>query len=403
MKHSGISAILIANTLVAGYIDLRQYLKLGAPMPAIAKQLCTEEEYKKSVAYNRTKRIFSIISNTLSVLRDILIFYMLPIIFKRYLSKYSNANTLMLVFNFLLTMIVELPFSFVYDFVIEAMYGFNKKTVFTFISDAIKTSILTVIISYPLSSIALRIINRYTNFYLYLWVFFCTFQFGFMVLFPTVIAPLYNKFVLMENGELKTKIEELAKKVGFSASQILIMDGSKRSGHSNAYFTGFGKAKKIVFYDTILNQLPQNEVLAVLCHELGHWACSHTYLLMSMAFVNTFILLFSMNYFIVHESSDVPLSLRIIEFTYFSNCLMLPLNLLQNFIVRCFERQADRFAVKMGYGDDLHAALIKINNENKGTLVNDPIYSTLNYSHPPLLKRLDLIEKESKKIAIKNE
>lgn len=389
-----IISILVINCLTLAYIEFRQYKALCSKIPDAAKRFTNETEYKKSVAYNKCKLLYGTITGFISLAKEICTIIYISLFYDIYLSKYSNSNTLMIVLFLVYNTLTDLPFSYFFDFVIEEKFGFNKKTNSIFIKDTILSLALTVSLSYPIVSAVIHIIKSFKNFYLYLWVFICLVQFCIVILYPIFIAPLYNKFKLLEEGSLKDKINELASKINFKASQILVMDGSKRSGHSNAYFTGFGKAKKIVFYDTILSQLSENEIIAVLSHEFGHWACSHSYILITVSFTISFIFLFLMNFMISTGNPNVPISLKMIEFTYFSNSMMLPLNLFQNFIVRCLERQADRFSVKLGYGKDLQSALIKISQENKSVLINDCVYSTLHFSHPPLLERLDLIEKE---------
>jgi STE24 endopeptidase len=384
-------AILIGNALVFAYIELRQYIKLGSKQPEESKAFTNEKEYCDSVKYNRAKLSFIIFSNIISTFRDLGFMMVLPYLHEKYLSAWHNSDVLLILAVTHIGTISDIPFDLYFDFVIEAAHGFNKKTLATFIKDRVISFFITSIIMYPVCTFGFFIIRSYKTFYLYLWVFFCLFQLTMLLIYPNFIAPLYNKFEEMKNSPLKVRIQELAKKVKFPAGEIYVMDGSKRSGHSNAYFTGLGKIKKIVFYDTILSQLSDDEIIAVLCHEFGHWFLNHTLGLMAMSFATSFMFLYALNNFIRNPSA-VPLSIKILTFSYFSSCIMLPMSLLQNGLTRIFERQADRFAVDQGYGDKLVSGLIKLSKENKGSIVNDWLYSVVKYSHPPVLERKATIE-----------
>ena len=226
-----------------------------------------------------------------------------------------------------------------------------------------------------------------------------------VVIYPVYIQPLFNKFTELEEGTLKEKITSLCKKIGFKASKVLVMDGSKRSSHSNAYFIGLFKEKRIVLYDTLKNQMDEDEILAVLCHEFGHWYKSHTLKLVFCALIQQLFYFWSTNQLLNNEYfskalfyQNEPLIIKLMYVVYFLNIAEIPISLSNNVLSRSFEREADVYAVKQGYGKELSSALVKLSKENKGNLSPDSLYSTFYNSHPTVVERMQLIEDEMKKI-----
>jgi STE24 endopeptidase len=241
------------------------------------------------------------------------------------------------------------------------------------------------------------------SFYLYVFISVITIQLIMVVLFPILIQPLFNKFEPLDEGSLKKRIVDLAKEIGFKPSKILKMDGSKRSHHSNAYFIGLFKEKRIVLFDTLLNQTTENEVLSILCHEFGHWYYNHTWMNIIFSFSIIFGYLYTFNIFVKNKifMSKYPMILKLNYFMLLTVVINPLLTLIQNYITRIYERQADRFAVKKGYGNDLKTGLIKIHIENKSNICPDSWYSTYHHSHPTLSERIELIDSEINKMNIK--
>lgn len=365
-------------------------------MPEAAKKIFSDSEFKKSVEYNRAKLLYSIITSAVGTFKEVLTLNIIRVIYLRWFSTAKGSDALLITAFMLFDLVYEIPFDAFFDFVIERRFGFNNKTFKVFVHDFCLNFILTGALTFPVSKLVFYIALKYSSFYLYVWVLLSLFQIFMVIIYPSVIAPLYNKFSPLENDVLKSRIEELAKEVGFTIGKISVMDGSKRSGHSNAYFTGLGRVKKIVFYDTILKQLNYNEVLAVLCHELGHWAHSHIISLIAAGLAQLLVYLYMFNLFI-SKSPDDPISIKLIEFNTLFSCVAIPIKLFKNLLVRAFERQADRFSVRHGFGRDLQSALVKLHSENKSAPVVDPLYSAIHYSHPHTLERLEIIEDELKK------
>ncbi|CAM9302219.1 unnamed protein product [Scytosiphon promiscuus] len=312
----------------------------------------------------------------------------------------------------LLQTLIGLPFALYSTFVVEAKHGFNKQTLGLFFADKVreegelrlsaceqvKSILLTVAISIPALSCVLKIIElggKY--FYVYLWAFMFLFSLFMLSIVPTVIMPLFNTYSPLEEGELKSSIEDLAKSVSFPLTNLFSVDGSKRSAHSNAYFYGFFKNKRIVLFDTLMKQADTNEIVSILGHELGHWKMSHT--LQGFVITQSYLLASFCAFGLAMELGE---SLRL-SFGYSTSATLITLYLffavmwapvdhllgvLMNVLSRKNEFEADAYAVKLGYAKGLQSGLVKLQLENLGNMNPDPWYSAFHYSHPPLVERL---------------
>eukprot|EP00903_Cladosiphon_okamuranus_P011068 g10449.t1 len=301
-----------------------------------------------------------------------------------------------------LTMVIQtvvgLPFALYSTFVVEAKHGFNKQTIGLFFADKVKSMLLTVAISIPALSCVLKIIElggKY--FYVYVWAFCFVFSIFMLTIVPVAIMPLFNTYSPLEDGELKSSIEKLAESVSFPLTNLFSVDGSKRSAHSNAYFYGFFKNKRIVLYDTLIEQADTNEIVSILGHELGHWKMSHT--LQGFVITQSYLLCSFCAFGLATELGE---SLRL-SFGYSTEATLITLYLffavmwapvdhllgvLMNMLSRKNEFQADAYAVKLGYSKGLQSGLVKLQLENLGNMNPDPWYSAFHYSHPPLVERL---------------
>ncbi len=287
--------------------------------------------------------------------------------------------------------LLEIPMSAYRTFVIEERFGFNKTTPKIFILDILKQGILLLLIGMPLAALVLWLmLNGGTLWWLYVWVTWIGFSLLMMWVYPTFIAPLFNKFRPLMDDALRTRIETLLKRNGFSSQGIFVMDGSTRSTHGNAYFTGLGTNKRIVFFDTLIDELNSEEIEAVLAHELGHFKCKHiTKRIILMAAVSLIGLAFlgwliNQPWFysglgVTQPSAHVALVLFLIVipvFTFFFQPMLAHIS-------RKHEFEADDFAVKQAKADTLIQALVKLYKENANTLTPDPLYSAFHDSHPP--------------------
>jgi STE24 endopeptidase len=295
--------------------------------------------------------------------------------------------------------LLDMPFTLYHTFVIEQRFGFNRTTAGVFIADLLKQAALLFIIGGPLLALALWIMEASGGlWWLYVWLVWMTFTLIMFWAYPAVIAPLFNKFTPLENEALKQRIQALMNKCGFHSKGIYVMDGSKRSGHGNAYFTGFGSNKRIVFFDTLLESLEPQEIEAVLAHELGHFRLKHiqkrllSTMLLSFAALALLGWLAGQPWFynglgVSHPSSGMALLLFMLALPVFTVFLQPLLSRLS----RKHEFEADAYAVQQSSGADLIHALVKMYRENASTLTPDPLYSSFHDSHPPAPVRISHI------------
>jgi STE24 endopeptidase len=292
---------------------------------------------------------------------------------------------------FVIMTILDLPMSIYRTFKLEESFGFNKMTPKIFIMDMIKNGIVGLSIGTPLLLLVLWIMeNSGSLWWLYVWATWLSFSVFMMWAYPAFIAPLFNKFRPLEDGELKTRIENLLSRNGFKSQGIHVMDGSTRSAHGNAYFTGLGANKRIVFFDTLIDELSHDEIEAVLAHELGHFKCNHikkrisvlgTVFLIGLGILGWLIneTWFYNGLGVEQASSYMALILFLIAspaFTFFLQPLF-------SFISRQHEFEADDFAASQSLTDHLITALVNLYRENANTLTPDPLYSAFHDSHPP--------------------
>jgi len=306
---------------------------------------------------------------------------------------------------FLLMTLIEIPSSWYQTFVIEEKFGFNKSSVQQFIKDHLMQLGLGAAIGLPLLGLILWVMNAVGSlWWLWAWGILISFSLLMSWLYPTVIAPLFNKFTPMEDGALKERISGLLARCGFNSQGIFIMDGSKRSGHGNAYFTGLGNNKRIVFFDNLVASLDDEELEAVLAHELGHFRCKHVIKMLIATSIMTLIsfavlgLLISQDWFytglgvdVAQKSNAIALLLFILissSFTFF----MQPISA---YFQRQFEFEADDFAAANAKASKLVSGLVKLYEENASTLTPDPLYSAFHYSHPPAAIRIAHLESKA--------
>lgn len=309
----------------------------------------------------------------------------------------------------LLSSLIDLPFSWYSTFRIEAKYGFNTTTPARFVKDLLLSGILSLILGIPILSAVLWIWNAAGAFW-WFWAWLLAYIFFILAvqwIYPTFIAPLFNKFTPLPEGELKSRLEGLLSRIGFASKGLSVMDASKRSAKGNAYMTGFGKNKRIVLFDTLLSKMTPEETEAVLAHELGHYKLHHIYKMMAFSFI--FSLLFFWILSVLAECSwfyeglGVNLShgashgVALILFSVAVPVFLFPLAPLTNLFSRKHEFEADAFAVRYSSGSALISALVKLFSDNAATLTPDPLYSAFYSSHPDAAIRIATIQKEMSK------
>ncbi|MEX3811830.1 M48 family metallopeptidase [Paraburkholderia sp. BR13439] len=300
-----------------------------------------------------------------------------------------------------ITSAIDLPFDYYRQFVVEQRFGFNRMSKSLFFFDRLKGALLGIAFGLPLLFVVLWLMNRAGNlWWLWAWVVWVAFQMFGLLIFPTFIAPLFNKFEPLKDEALVTRIEALMKRCGFAAKGLFVMDGSRRSAHGNAYFTGFGASKRIVFFDTLLARLSGREIEAVLAHELGHFKRRHVMKRMLVTFAISLAMLALLGWLtqcvwfyeglgvrpsLIGGNSGLALVLFFLALPVFM-FFVTPLGSLSS---RKHEFEADAFAASQTDAHDLINALVKLYEDNASTLTPDPLYTAFYYSHPPASQRID--------------
>ena len=295
-----------------------------------------------------------------------------------------------------ITGLVDLPFSIYRTFVIEAKFGFNRMTPALFIADLAKSTALGLAIGVPLLAAVLWLMAQMGDlWWLYVWLTWVGFNLAMLVAYPTLIAPLFNKFTPLADAGLQERIERLLAKCGFRSKGLFVMDGSKRSSHGNAYFTGFGAAKRIVFFDTLLSRLAPVEVEAVLAHELGHFKRHHVWKRVAWLFLASLALLALLGYVIgepwFYEGLGVDrrsTALALVLFFMVVPVFTFLLAPIGSVYSRKHEYEADAYAASHASAEDLVRALVKLYQDNAATLTPDPVHSAFYDSHPPAALRI---------------
>ena len=297
--------------------------------------------------------------------------------------------------------IIDLPFSIYRTFVLEQSFGFNKTNIKTFISDIIKALLITLAIGLPMIYLILYLMSIMGDeWWLYVWAVITTFSLIMLWLYPSYIAPIFNKFKPLDDVDLKNKIEDLLNRTGFKSDGVFVMDGSKRSSHGNAYFTGIGKNKRIVFFDTLLKGMEDKEVEAILAHELGHFHHKHIRKHMASSFAISLTGLALLGYLINKDwffnglgVSDPSNHTALILFALVIPVFSFFVSPIGNYLSRKHEFEADAFAAKHTNPKDLVSSLVNLYRDNASTLTPDPIYSSFHDSHPSASIRIRELKK----------
>ncbi|MDN5752072.1 MAG: M48 family metallopeptidase [Nitrosospira sp.] len=293
----------------------------------------------------------------------------------------------------------EIPISLYRTFVIEQRFGFNKMTPRMFLADLVKRTLLGMLFGIPLLLGFLWLMEKMgENWWLYAWLAWMGFNLVVLAIYPTWIAPLFNKFTPLQDAALRARIEQLMRKCGFKSSGLFVMDGSRRSNHGNAYFTGFGKTKRIVFFDTLLSRLDGSEIEAVLAHELGHFKRRHVIKRIVWSFAMSLIFLWVLGYLMqqnwfyqglgVSVSSVPSTAMALLLFFLVMPAFTFLFQPLASLYSRKHEFEADEYAARNASAADLVRALVKLYQDNAATLTPDPLHSAFYDSHPPAAMRI---------------
>jgi STE24 endopeptidase len=300
----------------------------------------------------------------------------------------------------LIMTVLEIPTGLYQTFVIEEKYGFNKSSMAQFFKDQLISLSLVIAIGMPILALILWVMDSIGSlWWLYAWAILMGFSLLMSWLFPTVIAPLFNKFTPMEEGSLKDRIQSLLSRCGCNSDGIFVMHRSKRSGHGNAYFTGLGNNKRIVFFDTLIDSLDEEELEAVLAHELGHFKCKHVLKMLAASSVMTLLSFAILGWLITQDWFFSGLGVEthsnaaaLLLFTLVSPVFTIFMQPISAYFQRKFEFEADDFASNNAKASKMISGLVKLYEENASTLTPDPLYSAFHYSHPPAAIRIAHLE-----------
>lgn len=398
--------ILTGSFILERWLDLKNMRHTVPELPDELRDVYDDEAYRKSQLYKRENTRFSFYSGTFSlvvmVTAILLGFFGL---LDRYLAEQTDSYYLLVLLFFGILMlasdILTIPFDLWDTFKIEEKFGFNKTTPKTFVFDKLKGWLLMIIIG---GGILLLITWLYNvtgkYFWLLAWGAITLFSLIMNMFYSNLIVPLFNKQTPLEEGELRDAIESFASKVGYDLKNIYVIDGSKRSSKANAYFTGLGPKKRIVLYDTLINDLETEEIVAVLAHEIGHYKKKHSLTGMLLGIVQTGIMLYLFSLFVaVPELSQAlggetaSFHIGLIAFTILYAPLSLLLSIFTNLFSRKNEYQADAYAAEQYGAKPLISGLKKLSKNSLSNLTPHPLYVFFHYSHPPLLQRIRKMKK----------
>ena len=397
-------SFFIFKLVLVFYLDYRNQVHINLNqfcVPSLFSDFISLDDHQKAARYSSAKikagYLFTFI-NFLFVL-----FWTLGgglNLIQYYVSQF-NLNDLLTGTIFFLVLgfigiLLQLPESIYSTFIIEARFGFNKTTPKIFVIDIIKEILISLIIGIPvIATILYLMIQADSKWWLYAWIFITMVKLFMIFIYPTWIAPLFNKFTPLSSPELAEKIHQLLQSANFYSKEIMVMDASKRSKHGNAYFTGLGKNKRVVFYDTLLDTLTENEIIAILAHELGHFKHKHVlkHIITDTLFTLLGLYILGLVYHasVFYEGHGVSLIkpwLGIALFMMVTPIYTFLITPLMSFISRSHEFEADNYARQYSNKSDLISALKKLYRDNAGNLTPDPLYSKFYYSHPPAMERI---------------
>ena len=400
-----ILAVICISYLLEALVSSLNVRSLDPALPVEFSDVFDEEKYAKSQEYTRSSTRFSLVENTIMTAATILFMLLGGFNWIDTIARSLDFGTIVtgLIFTGLLVLlsgIISLPFSIYSTFVIEERFGFNTTTVKTFILDIIKTLVLGIVIGGPFLAFILWFFETGGPLaWLYCWLVVVTFTVVLQFLAPVIIMPLFNKFIPLEEGELKQSITDYAGQQEFRMKGIYTMDGSKRSTKLNAFFTGFGRFRRIVFFDTLIEKLSVHEIVAVLSHEMGHYKRKHIFKMMGASILQTGIMFYILSLFINNEGLFAAFKMEhlsvyasLIFFGFLYSPISMFLGIVFNYFSRRHEYEADAYAaVSTKRPQDLVNGLKKLSVTNLSNLTPHPLHVFLNYSHPPVLARIQAL------------
>jgi len=401
-----IIAILIINFIVDKVLDALNAKHFNDALPEDLQDVYDETEYKKSQNYKATNYKFGILTSTFSIVLTLgfLIFDGFEFVDNIARSYSDNSIIIALIFFGIIMIgsdIITTPFSYYSTFVIEEKFGFNKTTLKIFIFDKIKGWLMMAIVGGGILALIIWFYQSTgTNFWLYAWGLVAVFVLFMNMFYSKLIVPLFNKQTPLEAGDLRDKIAAYAETVGFKLDKIFVIDGSKRSTKANAYFSGFGNEKRVTLYDTLINDLDEDEIVAVLAHEVGHYKKKHVIFNLISSILLTGLTLYLLSLFISNPMLSNALGVEIPSFhigLIAFGMLYSPISeitgLIMNLFSRKFEYQADDYAKNTFKAEPLITSLKKLSKNSLSNLTPHPAYVFMHYSHPTLLERIRNLRK----------
>ena len=394
----------LSTSIVLDLLNLRYAQARSSEIPESFRDFIDLPTYQKSVEYTVAKTRFGIVSDLYDggVLVLVLLLDVLPWFFELFTTWFGFGvwgQALVLILIGLLLGLPSIPFDWWSTFNLEERFGFNKSTKKLWVIDKVKGTIIGFVIGYPLLALLIYLVGAAGSLW-WVWGFavFFIFQLVMVVAYPMFIMPLFNKLEPMEEGDLRMRLFALADRTGFQAQTILVMDGSKRSGHSNAFFSGFGSFRRIVLFDTLIEQMEADELEAVLAHEIGHYKLGHIPKMMVMAALSSLVMFAVLGWlanaswfleaFHFNAMADGQIVPVLLLFMLLSGLITFWLSPLTSRLSRKHEYEADAFARDaMGSYTPLSKALRKLHKENLSNLTPHPMYSSFHYSHPTLVER----------------
>lgn len=402
--------ILIIAFPVAGYLTERYLEHLNSKMwspelPVKLKGICDADEYRRSQLYQKDNKRLSFWSSTfnLAILLAMIIAGGFAFLDNSVRTISNHPVIISLIFFGIIGLVsdfLNIPFNWYDNFVIEKKYGFNTMTTGTFITDHLKSWMIALVVGAPVLALITWIYYKAgPGFWWYAWILITAFTVFINLFYSELIVPLFNNQTPLEEGPLRNKIEAFASKAGFKLKNIYMIDGSKRSTKANAYFSGFGPKKRIVLFDTLLKDMTEEEIVAVLAHETGHYRKKHVILDMAASVLITGFMLFLFSTVAGNPilsqalgAGEASFHMGLIVFGILYSPLSLIIGLLGNYISRKNEFQADAFVKQYNLAESLASALKKLSVKNLSNMNPHPAYVFFHYSHPPLMERLERLE-----------
>lgn len=396
-----IVTILVLQFILETVLDYLNAGKFKDPVPSELNDVFDMKEYNKSQEYKKTNYKFGLISSVFSLSLTLAFLFFGGFEWVDSIARGISENpivTALIFFGIIMlgSDLITTPFSYYQTFVIEEKFGFNTSTTGLFFLDKIKGWLMMILFGGGILALIIWFFQwAGTNFWIYAWGVMAVFTIFINLFYSKLIVPLFNKQTPLEEGSLKSKIESYARKVGFELKNVFVIDGSKRSTKANAYFSGFGKEKRVTLYDTLINDLEEDEIVAVLAHEVGHYKRNHVIFNLSASVLLMGFTLFLLSVFVNNPEVSLAIGVRqpsfhaaLIGFGILYSPISEITGLVMNFLSRKFEFQADNYAKTTFAARPLVTSLKKLSKKSLSNLTPHPAYVFMHYSHPPLIERI---------------